>query len=195
MSVEMKVSQEDLDMMAARLTTLSLGGANRASRKAIRAGLRVLRDAMRQSAPVKKGQLRKSIGVRFRKVRRGPNRGVIEAKAGLNVGKKPRKKSSTPGGEDRPNDAYAPHAHLVALGTRPRWQGVKYGRRSRTTGEFETDKDELTGNKIKYTGIMPANPFVRWAAHRVENSAVAAVRRRFYEAFDQEIRRQSGGGR
>lgn len=105
-------------------------------RPGIAAGLRVLRDAIRAAAPVNQrrvkashrrfakrarnmpahavanaslpnvtGRLRRSVGSRIR-VRRGE----VQGKAGLNVGKKP---SKTP-------LSYAPHAHLITLGTQNR---------------------------------------------------------------------------
>jgi HK97 gp10 family phage protein len=204
--VEANVSQEDIDILVTRLNTLSYGAASRASRKAIRAGLRVLRDAMKQMAPVKSGQLRRSLGERFRKVRRGEDRGIVEAKVGLNVGKK--KRSKTKGGEDRPNDAYAPHAHLVTLGTQDRWRGVKYGRVRARKGKasvYDPSKDAISGRlaaawisgkgaqSVKFVGRMKPNPFVRWASQRVASSASKMIRDRLKQELDVEINRLAGG--
>jgi hypothetical protein len=115
-------------------------------RPGIAAGLRVLRDAIRAATPVDRrrvrrahrrfarrslkmpahavanavlpqvsGLLRRSVGSSLKN-----RRGRIEGKAGLNVGKKP---SKTP-------NAYAPHAHLVTLGTKIRFHksGKNVGR-------------------------------------------------------------------
>lgn len=106
-------------------------------RPGIAAGLRVLRNAIAAAAPVNRrrvraahrrfakrtrnmplghvaaaqgpqvtGRLRRSVGSSLKNFK-----GKIVGKAGLNVGKKP---SKTP-------NAYAPHAHLITLGTKVRF--------------------------------------------------------------------------
>lgn len=144
-------------------------------RPGIAVGLRILRDAIRNAAPVNRrrirkahrqfarralkmpahvvanasgptltGRLKRSVGSSIRN-----RKGRVEGKAGLNVGKSP---SKTP-------NAYAPHAHLVTLGTRIRFH--KSGRN---------------------VGRMTANRFVRRAAA----GASAAAR----QAAMTEIKRQ-----
>ena len=75
--------------------------ATKVSRKAVNQGMTVISKAVKKEAPDKK--TKKSIGKRYKK-RRKP--GVIEAKVGINVGKKLAKQ--------------IPHAHLTALGTSQR---------------------------------------------------------------------------
>ena len=73
----------------------------RLGRAALGAGLRESAKVMREAAP-KGSRIKKSIGTRFAKNR---FKGIHEAKAGLNVGKK---------------NGTAPHAHFFVLGTAPR---------------------------------------------------------------------------
>jgi hypothetical protein len=77
-----------------------------------------MKGAIKKAAPVgKTGMLKKSIGSRFQRASKG--RPVV-AKAGVNVGKKKKKEINT---------KRAPHAHLVALGTKARTRkrlGGKY---------------------------------------------------------------------
>jgi len=89
------------------LDRLSRQGAARASRAALRAGMKPVKKAIeaevKSQVGKKTGRLRKAVGARMARNRRS---GIYQAKVGMNVGKKT-------GGR-------APHAHLIALGTRVR---------------------------------------------------------------------------
>ena len=178
-----------------RLNKLAYAGASRASSKGIRAGLKVLEKAQKAAAPVgKTGALKARIGSRFLKSGKGRQRGVQTAKAGINVGRKRTKVGEEAKGRDK---AYAPHSHLVALGTQPRWAGIVYGRTKRRGQKSEynpkADKfsDKINGKNLKgkarYTGIMPANPFVRVSSQAAEAQAIEAVRTTTLEAIAAEV--------
>lgn len=100
---------ENLPGVYKALRDLGTRGARTAARKALRAGAAPIVKAIRIEAKTqvgkKTGRLAKSAGMRIGKNKR---RGIFEAKAGLNVGKK----LSSPG--------YAPHATAIALGTKIR---------------------------------------------------------------------------
>ena len=164
-----------VEQLNARLAVLNSRGAVRASGKAIRAGLRVFQRAQQAAAPVKTGRLKRSIGTRFRRQGRGSQRNIMRAVAGLNVGKK--------------GDKRSPHAHLVALGTQPRWSGVKVGRRRLKGGGSVVDesRDRLTGKPLNYRGVMPANPFVRMSSMAAEPQAEQAVRTTLQRAITAEV--------
>lgn len=105
------------------------------------------------------------------------------------------------------------HAHLVALGTNPRWAGIEYqysravvyGRRKkRGKGRIKLfgakdykDQDfsykYLFGDKpIRYTGVMPADRFIREAAEAAEQRAIDAIRRTTLLAIEAETRKAGG---
>jgi Bacteriophage HK97-gp10, putative tail-component len=128
-------------------------------RAALRRGARTIAAGIRRAAPRgETGAVRASIGSSGR-----PSRGSkkIMAKAGVNVGrknagtivnkgakfnKKATKSKGLKGG-------YAPHAHLVAMGTKPRYT---------KSGAFR--------------GVMPANPFVRVGTANTASAAKAEIR-------------------
>jgi HK97 gp10 family phage protein len=135
------------------LTKLADKAADRVARNALGAGLTVVAKAMKQAAPVgKTGAVKASIGKRNEKKKRT---GVMEAKAGINVGKKTKQKGR-----------FAPHAHLVALGTKPR-------QRKRIGGRFSYLKNP-TPQQLS-TGTMPANSFVRMAYESSRSAARTAM--------------------
>lgn len=177
-------TDEDIDNVIARLSSLAYAGAARASSKGIRAGLKVLVKAMRAGVPVDKGLLRQSLGTRFRKTGKDA---VIRAKAGLNVGKKQGQKRG-----------YAPHAHLVALGTQPRWKGIKYGYtrgvKGKKRGKYDPRRDSLSekakkGGRIHYTGIMPANDFISDAVRSSGDAAILEMVAVLRTEMENEIRK------
>ena len=94
-----------------KLRSLGDKGARKAAASGIRAGLTVVARAIRSEIPPHMKSIKKSIGSRFAKNRR---KGIQEAKAGANVGKK------------RPKQT--PHAHLILAGTQER--RTKAGRRT-----------------------------------------------------------------
>jgi HK97 gp10 family phage protein len=196
--VKFSLDAKEVELLRRQLHSLGRTGAGRASRKAIRAGLKVVERAIKATAPVGParrvkgrnivgGTLRNAVGSRFITDRRA--NGIDRAKVGLNVGKG---RAPVKGSTLRKQD-YAPHAHLVALGTQPRWAGVKYSyiRRKGKRGLYNPKGDKLTGKRVRYTGVMPANPFARWAAEKVEGSATAEVRKAFQAAFEAEVAREA----
>lgn len=92
-----------------QLLKLARRDTRRVVRNATNKGLTHISKAIRQQAPVGKTKaVRKTIGKRFARSRQT---GQMEAKAGIDVGKRNRKGTKT----------RAPHAHLSALGTKERF--------------------------------------------------------------------------
>jgi hypothetical protein len=185
-----------VEEMKRDMHVLKFVGATNAVAKGIRAGLKVVERAQIAAAPVGKpgrknskgqpiepGVLKRSIGSRFAK---GRVRGHQTAKAGLNV----KSRLSKVG-------LRAYHAHLVALGTNPRWAGIKYkyGKRVRGKPSQYVDQDfsakAKAGNRIgvKYRGIMPANSFIRTAAASVETQAIAATEAATLRGIEAEVQK------
>lgn len=186
MKVETTIDDASVKALQAKLHTLAYAGASRASGKAIRAGLKVLERVQKRAVPVDSGLLRRSINSKFLK-RNKQRKGMTTAMAGMNVGRRKPSGKVLQDENAKRSARYAPHGHLVSLGSRPRWQGVKYGRRDRRTGEFDESKDTLTGKKVRYTGVMPANPIFRQASQQAEPQAVAAT----VAVLKQEIEREA----
>lgn len=147
--------------LEATLKRLADKEADKISRSALGAGLAKVQSAIRKAAPEgETGQLKAAIGKRLEKGKRG---GRITAKTGINVGKNIVKKGK-----------FAPHAHLVALGTKARTRqaiGGKFGFISKPT------EQQLS------TGTMPSNPFVKQAAQSSRSTAIAAMRKRAAKAL------------
>src|SRR5690606_17518469 len=123
---------------------------------------------------VESGMLRRSIGSKFLK-RNRQEKGVTTAKSGMNVGRK-KPSGKLPQDENAKRSMrYAPHAHLFSLGSRPRWAGIKFKYRRRKGMTAEYVGEQLTGNAVRYTGEMPANPIFRQASKAAEPEAVAKV--------------------
>lgn len=188
----MTSTDEQVRRLQRGLQELAYPAASRASSKAARAGGKVLERAIKAAAPVGKartvkgqkiqgGTLRNAVGSRFIK---GRANGVTTLKAGLNVGKG---RPTAKGSKERKGN-YAPHAHFPALGTRPRWRGVKYGyiRKRGKQSEYNPDRDTLTGKKVAYTGLVTANDFVARASQGAAPAASQAV----ITTLDAEIRRE-----
>lgn len=187
---------EGIETIRRRLDELSGRGASRAAAKGVRAGLKVIERAQKAAAPVGRpgrknskgeviqpGGLKRSIGSRFKKqTRRSEQRAV----SGLNVLKK----------RGAPLRAY--HAHLVALGTGPRWQGIEYIYSKRKKGQPQKYVDQkfshkfLFGNaKVRYVGVMPANPFIRNAAASVEGQTINVTKQATLAGIEAEVQRAS----
>lgn len=87
------------------------------------------------------------------------------------------------------------HAHLVEFGTGPRWRdppemkghGLKRKGRARLKGFAE-----LLGVRGGYTGVMPAQPFMRPAFDENKRKAVAIVGRRARDELEK-LRVQDSG--
>ena len=87
-----------------KLAELSAKAAKRAGTSAVRAGMTEIAKGIRSEVPVGPTKnLKKSIGSKVAKSKGGARKGIAEARAGVNVGKKQVK--------------HAPHSHLVAIGT------------------------------------------------------------------------------
>jgi hypothetical protein len=150
--------------------------SQRIIRPGITAGLRVIRDAISAAAPVNRrriraanrrfarrsrnmpvhalasaqapkvsGRLKRSAGMRIKKNSRKHR---IEGKVGLNVGKKP---STTP-------KSYAPHAHLVTLGTRLR-PATKGG-----TPSANSNRGRMRSNRFVRRAASSASPRAKQVA-------------------------------
>lgn len=88
------------------------------ARQATKQGGTVLAKEIRRRAPVGKTKsLKKSIGAKSGRSK-GNGEGVITAKAGVNVGKKKKSRTTKSGRVIKAN--YAPHGHLATLGTKAR---------------------------------------------------------------------------
>lgn len=163
------VTVEGVDALVRNLADLAYAGASRATGKAIRAGLKVIQQAQQAAAPLgETGNLKRAIGSRLVK---GTVKGITTAKAGINVGKgRPIARGSN---ERKANQA--PHGHLVAEGTRPRYRGVRYVYRRRKGQRSVFVREELTGKAVAYTGSMPSNDFISRASRAAAPAATAAM--------------------
>lgn len=146
------------------LKTLSTKGADAVAKAALGGELYVLKRNIKKAAPVgPTGNLAASVHSRFERSRRT---GHVTAKAGPNVGKRTQRKR-----------IHGPHAHLVALGTKPRT-------RKRIGGKFAYLRHANEGQRS--TGTMPRNRFVRDAANRSAAEMHAAAVRRAEKALARE---------
>lgn len=106
--------------LEAKLSRLEKRVANRITSRASSKALQLAVTAMRQRAPQgPTGNLKRSHGKR--KLKKREANGIVAYKAGPNVAKKPKNARR----ERRAN--FAPHAHLVVLGTAGRWSKTKRG--------------------------------------------------------------------
>ena len=144
---------------------------------ALRAGLSLFAREMRKAAPVgPTGQLKRSIGSRV--VKSGS--AITSAKVGINVGKRTKQKGK-----------YAPHAHLVALGTKMRVRkriggfiGKFYFGVNQTTGEQDASQRQLR------TGAMPVNPFIRQTFESSLAGAMTAMQKRAEKTLARELKKK-----
>lgn len=153
----------------------------RVVRSTLQSGLTVVARRIRQSTPVKTGLLKKSVGTRIASTKGN----ITTAKVGLDVGSR-RLNIVGQGGRFR-----APHGHLVALGTGPRYTGQKT--RSRRGIRYIVK----TGGRRAYRGRMPQNLFVLQATRAAEQEAIEKMRAtalgKFRDAWQNTHGR--GGGR
>ena len=153
--------------LEATLKKLADKSADRVARSVLGAGLTVIAKAMRNAAPVgKTGSVKASIGKRNQRNKR---KGLFEAKAGVNVGKKKKQLSTA--------IATAPHGHLVALGTKPRFRKSIGGR----FGYIKNPSQQQLS-----TGTMPSNPFIKQAYESARGNAAAAMKKRAEKALARE---------
>lgn len=152
--------------LEATLKHLADKSADAVARSAVGGALAVLKRNIKKAAPVgPTGNLKASVGSRFDKAAR-KNRNTVTAKAGLNVGKKTKRKKVN-----------GPHAHLVALGTKPRFRKTLGGK---FAGIKNPTNDQLS------TGTMPSNAFVRDATGRSVSQMRTASVKRATKALERE---------
>jgi len=81
----------------------------------------------------------------------------------------------------------APHAHLVGLGTRPRYL-KSVGRGARLLHRLGLSAGRrLVGRG--YRGVMPANHFIREAFQRARSGVTAAIRDGVAKGIGREVNR------
>lgn len=163
-----------------KLKQLSEKGADRVARNILNAQLRSLVKAMKAAAPVgPTGNLKQGLGSRLEKERRTH---LQQAKAGIEVGKRSRKKAikrlRAVG-----RTQYAPHGHLVGLGTEQR-------ARKRIGGRFRVIQNP-TPEQLS-TGTMPANDFIRRATRSVMSTMKTAASKAFQRGFARELQKMRG---
>jgi hypothetical protein len=151
-------------------------GASAIARSAVNKGIRVISNAQKAAAPP---GLKRSLGYRNKKAFGGGE----AAKAGIHVG---RAASAKPGRANGRTKGPLPQAHLLILGTAPRWTGA-ITRRSRS-GHVTR---RVTGNPRAFRGqIKPMNDhFVR----RSTQSALPEASRVAGEAAWEKLRNLAGG--
>lgn len=149
------------------LKSLETNGIARVAKSVVGAGATVIRRNIAKMAPVgETGSVKKSIGRRVIKDRVS---GLVSAKIGVNVGKRTKLKGR-----------HAPHAHMVAAGTRPRF-------RKRIGGRFAFIKNPTT-SQLR-TESTPANPFVAAGFSAGQAGAVAAMKKQFAKSLEREALR------
>jgi hypothetical protein len=152
------------------LSGLSDKAGDKIARSALGAGLGLVAKKIKKAAPVGKTKaLRNSIGKRFEKQKRPQ---WFQAKAGVNVGKQ--KKTA----EGFKGHLKAPHAHLVALGTR-------YRERDKIGGRFSYIKNP-TKTQLT-TGEMPSNPFLKQAYMSAKAEASERMKIKAKERLAKEL--------
>ena len=151
------------------LKTLADKAADRVARSAIGGGLTVAAKRIRQAAPKgKTGALKKSIRSRFER-QKGSR--PTTAKVGINVGKQ-KKTAAAMAKQIR-----APHARLVALGTKRR-------KRDELGGKFGYIKNPTPAQLS--TSTMPSNPFLRKAFEAARPETMKRMRERAERALKRE---------
>lgn len=149
------------------LKKLADKSADRVARSVLGAGLTVINKAQRAAAPVgPTGNLKANIGKRNERNKR---KGVFEAKTGVGVGKQKRLRAK--------GIASAPHGHLVALGTKPRYRktiGGKFGFIKNPT------REQLS------TGTMPKNDFIKRSYQSARGAAQSKMKRQAEKALARE---------
>lgn len=164
---------EDFERLARRLAALGPKG-NRVARLCVNKGIKVLRKAMVSAAPTGRsrvvrgqriggGSLKKSIGEKSLKA---PKKWSQAAKAGIGVGLKTAAQYGKPDGK-----VAAKHAHLVALGTGERQTG-SVTRRNKKTGKLTIKQ---TQNRVRRTGRMPANGFIKRATRSASREVLTII--------------------
>lgn len=173
MTIQAITGEKEIDRKLERLEKKS---ARKVARRAVNKSTRTVTNAIKQEAP--KGRrhrdalgrfaterkstvntLSKAIGQRA--LKKSEAAGQVAAKTGVGVGKRKKKEGKR-----------APHAHLVALGTRRR-------KRRKVGGVFK-------GASRKSTGRMPANDFVKRGYSKSKAIAFSELRKLVAEGIEKE---------
>lgn len=141
-----------------RLLDMPAKNQRRVLYPALRKGVRRMAHVIKQRTPRgKTGNLKKSVGSA---VRTKGSKGVVVAKAGFDVGRKPLggKGASVENVSSHVSKRLGSHGHLLTLGTRKRYTGAKtiysktkkdsVNQRKKVTGK------ESTGKAVRYTGYI-----------------------------------------
>lgn len=156
----------------ARLKGLELSVANKVSRSALSAGVRVVAKKIKAQIPSRLKGARKAIGGSVRKQKAGPNRGFTEAKAGAAVGK--RKSRQQIEFQEEKGKRKAANKPGVGISSRNiHWyiQGTR-ARTQRTTGRL--------------TGAMPENQVVKKAMVGAQGEVFNTIRRAGMASLERE---------
>lgn len=134
----------ELDLLYERLKRST---ANKIARPALSKAATVAVRKIKASIPGRYKDVRKAIGKKSLKTK--ATGGIASVKVGAAVGKKQESQKSRTGRKGV--GIGARNVHWWFLGTEDRWTGVKRRRRKGASPTFDA-----TGNKVKYTGSMPA---------------------------------------
>ncbi len=152
---------------ALALDDLARGGAARVANSMQAASTSAVVKAGRAAAPRgKTKETSQSVGKRV--VQRNKAAGLIVSKIGINVGK--HRKAEEVG-------VHEPHAHLVGMGSKPRFRKRIGGRFAYIT---RPTQDQLS------TGTMPANDFIGQALATARPAMVAAMLNAGAKAMERE---------
>lgn len=141
-----------------KLRALARNMQSRIARRAVNKGVTVILNAQRRAAPNK--ALRKSLG---KSNKRSKRLGVVEAKAGINVGKRP---SRIVDGSIVAQGRQFPQAHLLVLGTAERYVKSK---------GFSQRIKRLAGGRAGYRGKIKPRRFIESATMGAANEAGQAA--------------------
>lgn len=182
--------------LIAAFEALATKAQARAARRALSAGSRMLRDAIKSEVPEAKTKghsnrnVRDGVGARQGRRRRS---GEYEAKAGVQVGLRQRRgrvatslrSLERAAGSRRKSsrELVAPHFHLLALGTIDRYTGAS---RSTTRAGRRTGLKNATGNPRRFRGRMPSDDFVVRGTSKASASAQLEMLRIMREVIEEE---------
>jgi hypothetical protein len=147
-----------------RMKRLEKAMQNKIAKQAITKMMRVVAKAQKAAAP--HPVLKQSIGMR---VGQSKKTGEEVAKTGINVGKSPTGKLNKKGNIIKGSQQLHV-AHLLTLGSRPRYTGATTRAKGRR-GQLVS-----TGNVKRYTGIMKQHLFLKQASEAVWPQAVRVGR-------------------
>lgn len=146
-----------------KLSALARNVQSRIARRAVNKGVTVILNAQRRAAPNK--ALRKSLG---KSNKRSKRLGVVEAKAGINVGKRP---SRVVDGSIVAQGRQFPQAHLLVLGTAERYTTGRRGGFGNRARAFAQSIKRLAGGRAGYRGRIKPRRFIESASMGAANEA------------------------